>query len=801
VDSRDLSTLEFPKILERLARYTAFAPGKELALALGPTDVPAEARHRQAETTEARWLLSVRPDLSLGGARDLRAPLQQALLGAALIPHDLLDIRQTLIVARDLKRVITGLSDRIPLLADIADRIEECPGLIQEIGRCINERGDVVDSASPNLARIRHEVEVSLQRLMDRLQRIIQSPDHRQYLQDAFITQRHGRYVIPIRAEFKGRIRGIVHDQSASGATLFIEPLATVELNNRWRQAQLEEEEEVQRILTALSQRVAEEANRIRWTLAALAELDLALAKARYADDLRATEARWTGDNHGRASATSLQLLAARHPLLDPATVVPIDVRMPAATSVLVITGPNTGGKTVALKTIGLLAAMAQAGLHLPAAEGSLLPFFGSIYADIGDEQSIEQSLSTFSAHLTNIVRILNACQPASLVILDELGAGTDPVEGSALARAILSHLRERGVTTLVATHYSELKSYAHQTPGVTNASVEFDAETLAPTYRLTIGLPGRSNALAIARRLGLPDPIVEAAQAMIAPDVQHAEAMLRDIQVALEAAREERAAVEALRAGLEARRTELEQRLARLDRERRDILNTARAEARREVEQARQELAQLRARWSAHPPWAARTTDPSAAGSVEEAAAALDRLDARLADAEEAPPPSSVYRGPLKAGDIVWVTPLRALGEVISSQRGQVEVQMGRFRTTVRRNQVELRERRAATGADEGSSVSQPPAVQAPAAESPGMEIDLRGQTTDEGLLRLERYLDTAYRANLPWVRIIHGKGSGVMRAAVREALRGHALVASYRPGDEGEGGEGVTVAALAVN
>jgi DNA mismatch repair protein MutS2 len=799
VNPKDLSTLEFPKILERLARYAAFAPGKELVVALAPSDLPAEARRRQIETAEARWLLSVKPDLGLGGARDMRAALQQALLSATLTPHDLLDIRQTLIAARDLKRAVIGLTERVPHLADIAYRIEDCPGLIQEIGRCISERGEVVDAASPNLSRLRREVEVALQRLMDRLQHIVQSADNSQYLQDAFITQRHGRYVIPLRAEFKGRIRGIVHDQSASGATLFIEPLATVELNNRWRQAQLEEEEEVQRILLALSQRVADEAERIRWTLAALAELDLALAKARYADELRASEAHWVIEEGSDSRTVPLQLLAARHPLLDPGTVVPIDVCLAADTSILIITGPNTGGKTVALKTIGLLVAMAQAGLHLPASEGSLLPFFGSIYADIGDEQSTEQSLSTFSAHLTNIVRILNSCQRDSLVILDELGAGTDPVEGSALARAVLTHLRERGVTTFVATHYSELKSYAHQTPGVTNASVEFDAETLAPTYRLRIGLPGRSNAFAIARRLGLADAVVEAAQALVSPDAQHAEAMLHDIQAALDAAREERAAVETIRVQLETRRVELEQRLARLDRERRDILNTARAEARRDVEQVRRELAQLRAQWPARPPWAMRDEAVPETAALEQAATALDALDARLADEAATPPPAPIYRGPLRAGDIAWVIPLHALGEVIESQRGRVEVQVGRFRTTVRRNQVELRERPVAASkpSDTGGRTA---AVRVAEAESPGMELDLRGRTTDEGLIHLERYLDTAYRANLPWVRIIHGKGTGVMRAAVREALRDHALVASYRAGDEGEGGEGVTVASLAV-
>ncbi len=810
MNSKHLSVLEFSKIRERLARYADFAPGKELALALTPSSCLAEARQRQAETREARWLLSVKSEVGVGGARDVRPALQQAALEAALTPGDLLDIRQTLISARDLGRAIAPLSDRISHLAEIAYRVHECPGLVQEIGRCINDRGDVLDAASAELTRIRRELEAAHQRLLDRLNRIVHSPDNGPFLQDLFVTQRQGRYVIPLRAEFKGRIRGIVHDQSASGATLFIEPLATVELNNRWRQLQLEEEQEVHRILLGLSQRVAAEAERIRWILEALAELDLVLARARYADEMRAVEALWATDTDDDSSVgvaasgptrRAFTLLQARHPLLDPHTAVPIDVILEPATHILVITGPNTGGKTVALKTIGLLVTMAQAGLHIPVADGSILPFYRSIFADIGDEQSIEQSLSTFSAHLTNIVHILAECDHHSLVILDELGAGTDPVEGSALARAILEHLRERGVTTFVATHYSELKSYAHQTPGVVNASVEFDAETLAPTYRLTIGLPGRSNALAIARRLGLGTQIVEAAQVLVAPEVRRSEAMLQDIQAALDAARQERTAAQTLRAQLETRLNEVSQRLAHIDGERRDILNTARAEARRDIEAVRQELRQLREERPGRPPWMPGSDAPSQQETLEQSVAALDALQARVT--EDVPPPSRQgYRGPLKAGDKVWVEPLQALGEVIDSHRGQVEIQVGRFRTTVRRSQVELREPTPdqPTAVDEAPAESRPGGWYGANAVSPGLELDLRGQTSDEGLVILERYLDDAYMAGLPWVRIIHGNGSGVLRSAVRDALRSHPLVASYRAGDEGEGGEGVTVANLAL-
>lgn len=843
LNPKHLHTLEFPKILERLARHADFSASKELALALMPAFYLPEARERQAETREARRLLSIKPDVSIGGARDVRPLLEQASRFAALLPTELLDIRQTLVAARDLKRAVIRLGDQFPLLADIASRIQECPGLVHEITRCISDRGEVFDSASPELSRIRSELEVAHQRLLDRLNKIVQSPQNSQFLQETFVTQRQGRYVIPLRTEFKGRIQGIVHDQSASGATLFIEPLVTVELNNRWRQLQLDEEEEVRRILFALTELAAQEARPVGWTIEALAELDLAFAKAKYADKLRAIEPELVGfgtkDTSGRrkayvkaekqvmagspqpsdfshssrlsrysgqvrgSSPGDLRLLSARHPLLDPKTVVAIDVVLPPETFILVITGPNTGGKTVTLKTVGLLAAMAQAGLHIPASEGSTLPVFRGIYADIGDEQSIEQSLSTFSSHLTNIVGILAECDEESLVVLDELGAGTDPVEGSALARAILEHLRERGVTTFVATHYSELKAYAHNTPGVTNASVEFDAETLAPTYRLTIGLPGRSNAFAIAQRLGLTGGIIQAAQDMVSPEAVQTEAMLRDIQAQLDAAAQEREAAEATRAQVEARLEELNQRLARSEEERRDILNSARADARREIKAVRQEFRRLREEWTARLQ-TAQAPPPEEDLSLQELErdneAALAALEARVNIKETPPPPQPKYRGPLQPGDQVWVEPLQALGEVISSERGEVEVQLGRFRTSVKRNQVELREPAGESESLQDELKVKSPGVQTPTVESPGLELDLRGQTTEEALHRLDLYLDDAYLVGLPWVRIIHGKGTGALRAAVRDALQRHPLVASCEPGKEGEGGDGVTVAKLTV-
>jgi DNA mismatch repair protein MutS2 len=398
--------------------------------------------------------------------------------------------------------------------------------------------GEVRDDASPALARIRRDLRAAHDRLLDRLQRIISSPETAPFLQEPIITMREGRYVIPLKADFKGRIRGIVHDRSASGATLFIEPLSVVELGNTWRELQAAEEQEIRRILADLSARVAARGAEIEETVDALAELDLAFAKARYADALDAAEPTMTDGKPDRDGAR-LRLLRARHPLLDPATVVPIDVILDGGTHVLVITGPNTGGKTVTLKTVGLLALMAQSGLHIPADENSSLPVFAAVYADIGDEQSIEQSLSTFSAHLTNILSFIHRADEHSLVLLDELGAGTDPAEGSALARALLETFRQRGAVTLVATHYPELKAYAQLTPGVCNACVEFDPETLRPTYHLTIGIPGRSNALAIARRLGLDEEIVRRAEALLSPQERQTEHLLADLhRLRLEAAR-----------------------------------------------------------------------------------------------------------------------------------------------------------------------------------------------------------------------------------------------------------------------
>jgi DNA mismatch repair protein MutS2 len=812
VEDRYLQTLEFPQILERLSQYTAFSAGRDLALALKPFPDLEEAQRCQRETSEAKKLFEVKADLSLGGARDVRPLLKSASLRATLLPTELLDIRATLISGRTLKRTLTRLAAQFPLLAAKASRIEECAHVVAEIGRCLDDRGEVVDAASQALARIRRDLKEAHERLLDRLNRIVASPANASFLQEALVTQRGGRYVIPLKADFKGRIPGVVHDQSASGATLFIEPLATVELNNRWRELQLEEEREVQRILAALSALIAEEGAFIERTVEVLAELDLAFAKARYANEIRGIEPQLVpfkgsvgdlrpSDAKGQRAASSvqhpgstIQLQQARHPLLDPTTAVPIDVHLDANYFILVITGPNTGGKTVSLKTVGLLGLMAQAGLHIPAEEGSALSAFSGIYADIGDEQSIEQNLSTFSSHTTNIINILGKADSRSLVLLDELGAGTDPSEGSALARAILSHLLRQRITTLVATHYPELKIYAHATPGVENASVEFDLETLAPTYELSIGLPGRSNAFAIASRLGLAADIVEEARDMISPEVLETEGLLAEIKQAREDTLAARQAAEEARREAQALEVELRGRLAGIEEERREILNAAREEARQELASLKEEIRRIRA---GLPP-SSIFHPPSSPGEVAEqplaqAAERLEELEPSVVPLEPAVRPPPKISEPLSVGDIVWVEGLQASGEVIELDGDEAEVQVGRFRVKARLEELERREIGGEPPpAREGALTLD---VQHP---SPSIELDLRGLRVEEAIPRLDKYLNDAYLAGLPPVNIIHGKGTGALRRAVREHLEGHPLVASYRPGDQHEGGDGVTVAEL---
>ena len=792
--TKSWQVLEYPKILAQLAEHTSFSLGHELALRLRPSSRENVVGQRQQETTEARRLLDIKPHLSLGGVTNLRPLLKKARLRAALMPSELSDVRATLVSSRSLRRSIAPLDQQFPLLAAKAEEIEAYSELPQEIGRAINERAEVVDAASPALARIRSEVKETHEELLDRLERIVSSASNSHFLQEKLVTERHGRYVIPLKADFKGRIPGVVHDQSASGATLFIEPLATLELNNRWRQLQLEEEREVERVLKQLTARVAQEEESIARTLRALAALDLAFAKAKYSMSIHGVQPELvpfrdrrkkgeTSDRDFEHPGSTIRLIQARHPLLSPAEVMPIDVQITNDFFIVVITGPNTGGKTVSLKTVGLLALMAQAGLQIPALEGSALSVFRGIHADIGEEQSIEQSLSTFSSHTTRIVDILGRAYWKSLVLLDELGAGTDPVEGSALARAILSHLHQRRITTMVATHYSDLKVYAHATPGVENASVEFDMQTLSPTYKLSIGLPGQSNALAIAARIGLPKKIVGQAARLLTPEDLEVESLLTDIKRARDEAVAANQAAEEARAQAERTKTELEEQLTSIEEDRREILNRARQQARTELSQIRSQLHTISKALRAQ----ARPQQ------LAEARAKVEEVKETIQPPE---PPLKLYpidRDKLRVGQCVWVDELRQKGEITAFlDADEVEIGVGKFRVRAKVDYLELVDEEPPQRREDTYMALAPRAA-------PPLSLQLRGMRAEDAIPELIKYLDNASLAHLPEVRIVHGKGTGTLRRLVREELQKHPLVASHRPGLPKEGGNGVTVVELA--
>ncbi|HKT39319.1 MAG TPA: endonuclease MutS2, partial [Ktedonobacterales bacterium] len=749
----------------------------ELALRLAPSDDLNEVRRRLAYTTEARRLMDLRPDVGVRGARDVRPNAAAAERGVVLSPADLYDVLVTLRSSGYVSKIIAKVDDSFPLMKALAEDLPMRPALEAHIAESVSEEGEVLDSASPELRRLRVEIRGAQQRLQERLSTLV--GEFRTALQEPIITMRNDRYVLPVRAEARSQVRGVVHDQSGSGATIFIEPLVVVEMNNRLRQLHLAEADEIERILRELSDEVAKEGPYIRLAVELLAEIDLHLAKARYASLIRAGAPQVDPDG-------KLDLREARHPLLT-GKVVPIDFRLGGDFSMVVITGPNTGGKTVALKTVGLLCLMAQSGMHIPARDDSVVPVYDAIYADIGDEQSIEQSLSTFSSHLSRIVEILRAALPGSLVLLDELGAGTDPSEGSALARAILSDLLKRGIATIATTHYSELKAFAHEEAGVANASVEFNVETLSPTYHLSIGLPGRSNALAIAARLGLPEEIITSAREFLGSAGVEMESLLEGLQADRRAAADERYHLSMERAEAEYLRRENERRHAELEAERVRILNSARAQARRELEEVQSQLAHMRGQLQR------RHIAPEQLSALRGRAQKLEQRTAPEPEPEQPrveEPEDSVISGPLQIGDTVRVRGMNARGELLTlpDARSEVEVQLGPLKTRVKARELErLSKRQART--EERALISVP--MLHPAAP-PDMQLDLRGQRVDDVLPEVDRYLNDAFLAGLPFVRILHGKGTGALRQAIREQLAHHPLVKSFAAAPANEGGEG---------
>lgn len=778
---KNYRALELDKILEMVAKETTCEDGAALARSIEPVYTPAEARRLLEETDAAFVLMAKFGAPSFTGMKNVTNALRRAQAGGGLGLRELLDIGGTLRAIRSLQQwhsknagMHTVLSPRFDILAP-NKRLEE------KIFTCIQSEEEVSDAASPALAAIRRKIRGAAVRVREQLDKLIHSQTHQKHLQEAIVTQRSGRYVVPVKAEFRGEVPGLVHDTSASGQTVFVEPMSVVELNNEIRVLRSDEQEEISRILLELSGEAGDFADSLIESYQFAVQLNVIFAKAQLAYRMKAVVPEI--DEKGQT-----ELHSARHPLIAKEKVVPTDIALGQDFDALIITGPNTGGKTVALKTLGLLTLMAMCGLMIPAGEGSRLPVYRHILADIGDEQSIEQSLSTFSAHMVNIIRILDVADGESLVLLDELGAGTDPVEGAALATAIIEELRRKGVRLACTTHYAELKSYALQTDGVENACCEFDVESLRPTYRLLIGVPGKSNAFAISRRLGLEGRIVDRAGELVNEEnssfeqvIERLEERRREMENELEAARKAaRQARETMRQS-EARQAEAGQRAKR-------EIDQAREEASRIVQKTRQqadallnELDELR-------------RQQNKALSAEQKA----RLRSGLRDLESSADPvrkrrRDDYQLPreLRPGDSVVIFDIDKAATVLEAPKdGQVLVQAGIIKTRVQVENLRLSGEGQKAKAKPGRSVTKN--VSAPEIAT---SLDLRGMNVEEGLMEVDAFLDRAARSHVPQVTIIHGKGTGVLRAAVQQHLRRCSQVKSFRLGAFGEGESGVTV------
>jgi DNA mismatch repair protein MutS2 len=795
-DSGTLRALEFDAIVAQLAELTAFGPSRELAEASLPVADAAHVALLQDQTDEAVRLLDEQAQASIGGARDVRAAIGRARRGGRLTAQELLDVAET-------ARASGQFADRLATwkgrhLAELHEALDPALQLRERIERSVDESGQVLDSASAELAAIRRRLRTAQDRVRERLNAMLRSSDLAGLIGEAIVTVRGGRYVIPIRAEAKGRVKGIVHDQSASGATLFIEPLGVVELNNTWTQATLDAAREEDRILEELSRGVESRAASLLESLSALARADLWMARARLALQMDAVRPALAED--------AAELLAARHPLLGSAAV-PIDLRLGERFGyrALVVTGPNTGGKTVSLKTLGLLTLMHQAGMRVPAADGARLPIFRRVMADIGDEQSIAQSLSTFSSHLRNVVRFVAAAGPGTLVLLDEIGAGTDPTEGSALAMAVVERLLAMGAFMAATTHYAELKIFAQEHPLVTNASVAFDVATLRPTYRLEIGLPGKSQAFAIAERLGLSEEILADARSRLAAEHVTMEETLAAIAQTQEARAAELEVARAERAAAEDERERARGGVGRARREASEMLNDARraademlARAEREVAEVRRELTRQR-----------NLAGSRRASERSTSTTAFDELAARATQARD----EAQRVGPRVDGETATddqpagVQPREGLwgrsrtlgssGRIveISGRTGRVTLETDEARIVIPSEDVEI--------VPEPISGPTPRDVEADelrrrAASRITPQLDLRGERVEAALERLSGYLDEALLAGMDQAVIVHGAGTGALRRSIREYLADHPRVRDTRPGRREEGGDGATVAEL---
>lgn len=788
MNTKSLHTLEYHKIIEQLTEYASSQLGKALCKNLVPSINLDEIVQAQTETSDAVTRVRQKGGISFGGLKDILASLKRLEVGSSLGIAELLSISSLLTIAARAKAYGRHEESELPgdSLECLFEMLEPLTPLNTEIKRCILSEEEISDDASPGLRHVRRSMKVINDRVHTQLNSILNSS--RTYLQDAVITMRNGRYCLPVKAEHKNQVSGMVHDQSATGSTLFIEPMAIIKLNNELRELEIQEQKEIEAVLADLSNQTTPYLEELEQNQQILAQLDFIFAKSALSRHYKCSEPIFNTNGY-------IHIKDGRHPLLDPQKVVPIHIYLGKDFDLLIITGPNTGGKTVSLKTVGLFTLMGQAGLHIPAFDGSELAVFEQVFADIGDEQSIEQSLSTFSSHMTNIVSILGQADSRSLCLFDELGAGTDPTEGAALAIAILSFLHNMKCRTMATTHYSELKVFALTTPGIENACCEFSLENLQPTYRLLIGIPGKSNAFAISKKLGLPDYIIEDAKNHLETSDETFEDLLSHLEESRVTIEKEQSEIQAYKAEIKRLKSSLEQKEERLDERKEKLLRSAKEEAQQILREAKETADQTIKNIN-------RLAESS--GVNRELEAERTRLREKLKQVDNGlslnagqTPKKAIAPKSLRVGDSVKVLSMNLKGTVstLPNAKGDLYVQMGILRSLVNIKDLELIEEASVSGPGLDKAKTGSGKIKMSKSLSISPEINLIGMTTDEGCSVLEKYLDDAYLAHLSQVRVVHGRGTGALKAAVHKKLKQLKYVAEFRLGVYGEGDTGVTI------
>lgn len=787
MNEKALKTLEYTKIISQLTEFAGSVPGKELCKNLLPSSDLGEIQQMQKETSDALSRIYQKGSISFSGVTDVRGSLKRLEIGSILSIEELLRICRLLETCSRVKAFSRreNAEEAPDSLDGLFEELQPLTLLSSEIRRCIVSEEEISDDATPALRQIRRSIKLTNDKVHSQLSSMVNG-SMRTYLQDAVITMRNGRYCIPVKSEHRGQVSGMIHDQSSTGSTIFVEPMAVVKLNNELRELELKEEKEIEVVLSNLSERAAEESEAILEDLKLLTKLDFIFARAQLSKSYNGSEPDFNDQG-------IVNIKKGRHPLLDKHKVVPIDIRLGDDFNLLIITGPNTGGKTVSLKTVGLFTLMGQAGLHIPAFDHSRLSVFKEVFADIGDEQSIEQSLSTFSSHMTNIVSILKHVNDRSLVLFDELGAGTDPTEGAALAIAILSRLHRENVRAMATTHYSELKVFALTTPGVENGCCEFSVETLQPTYRLLIGIPGKSNAFAISEKLGLPKAVIEEAREQISEQDESFEDLLSDLEHSRVTIEQEQEEIRRYKSEIEGLKKQLELKQQKLENSRENILREANEQALAALREAKEfadtTIKNFNKFGKAN--ISAREMELERSRLREK----MSNVEKKLADKKAPAPKKELKARELKIGDSVKVLSLNLKGTVstLPNAKGDLFVQMGILRSQVNIKDLELLDEPSVTGP--GLSKTGTGKIKMSKSSYVGTEINLLGKTTDEAIAELDKYLDDAYLAHIPQVRVVHGKGTGALRKAVHAYLRRAKNVANYRLGEFGEGDAGVTI------